>query len=109
MDIIFHSHHAAISESMRQRARSGLRRLTSRSGRAVDAIVRFEQDGVTRRVEIVLHAPRHTRLIAEANGRFYGPLLAEAMAKLQRQLASARKASRAKAKRAAVVRRTARA
>ena len=109
MEIIFHAHHADVSDSMRQRAQAGVRRLTSRSGRAVDAIVRFERDGVIRRVEIILHAPRHTRLIAEAQGRFYGPLLAEALAKLQRQIDSARKASRTRAKRASAVRRTARA
>jgi ribosome-associated translation inhibitor RaiA len=89
MDIIYHSHKAEISDHMRQRAAAGIRKLTARMEKTVDAIVRFEQDGPTRRVEIILQAPRQRKLVAEAEGRFFGPTLVVALGRLKRQIGKA--------------------
>ncbi len=87
MNIVFHAHHAVISEHMRQRAESIVRKLASRAPFAVDAIVRFETDGPTRRVEISLHESRRRIVVGEGVHRNYGPALAEAGAKVAAQLA----------------------
>ncbi len=86
MDIIFHSHHATISESMRRRAEAGVRRFGRRIGRVVDAIIRFEQDGPMKRVEIVLHAPPKRDFVARGESRFYGLALTAALARLGAQV-----------------------
>jgi ribosome-associated translation inhibitor RaiA len=99
MEIIFHEHHATVSDHMRQRASSGVRRLTDRLERTVDVVVRFEQDGPTRRVEIILHTPRHRRLVAKAEGRYFGPALSVVLAKLRSQIAGAKEPTRARAAR----------
>ena len=96
MDIIFHGHHADASDYMRQRAAAGVRRIARRLDRAVDASIRFEQDGPVRRVEIVLHAPRQRPLVATAEGRFYGPAIADALLRLQGQIAGTRRTARAR-------------
>jgi hypothetical protein len=103
MEIIFHEHHATVSDYMRQRAASGVRRLGERFNRAVDAVVRFEQDGPTRRVEIILSAPRHRRLVAKAEGRYFGPTLAIVLTKLRQQIAALKKPTRARAARSRVL------
>ena len=87
MEIIFHAHHADISPRLQQRAESALRRVVVRLGRAVDATVRVEEDGPTRRVELVLHAPRGRRLVARGEGRFFGPALTIALGRLNAQIA----------------------
>lgn len=92
MEIIFHAHHAVISPRLQQRAEASLKRLVVRLGRAVDAIVRIEQDGPSRRVELVLHAPRGRRLVARGEGRFFGPALTIALGKLAAQVARNRTA-----------------
>jgi len=91
MQIIFHSHHASVSERMRLRAERGVRKLATRLGGAVDAVIRFEDDGPTRRVEIVMHASRHRRLVAEGQARFLGPALAQAVDGLRDQVDRARR------------------
>ena len=85
MEIIFHAHHAVISDTMRLRAERAVRKISRRLAHAVDAVIRFEQDGPTRRVEIVLHAPRQRDLIAEGRSRYYGPALKEATTRLLTQ------------------------
>lgn len=90
MEIIFHAHHAAISPRLQQRAEASLRRAVVRLGRTVDAIVRVEEDGPTRRVELVLHAPRGQRLVARGEARFFGPALTVALGKLNAQIARSR-------------------
>jgi ribosome-associated translation inhibitor RaiA len=87
VDIIFHAHRAVISAHMRQRAERHIAKLASRMRRLVDAVVRFEQDGPVRRVEVVLHAPRMRPLVGEGFGRTYGPALGEALARVQAQIA----------------------
>ncbi len=99
MEIIFHEHHANISERMRTRAEVAVRRAAMRLSRAVDAIIRFEQDGRVKRVEIVLHAPRQRKLIARGEGSYYGPALTTAVDKLLNQIRTVR-AERRRAERA---------
>ncbi|MEO8194563.1 MAG: hypothetical protein ABI681_12000 [Gemmatimonadales bacterium] len=79
---------------MRRRAEAAVRRLGLRLGRAVDAIVRFEQDGPVKRVEIVLHAPRQRGLMARGEAKFFGPALAAAMERLSVQIRTLRKSRR---------------
>ncbi len=98
MQIIFHAHHAVISENMRLRAERVLRKLNGRVSRAVDAVVRFEQDGPVRRVEVVLHAPRRKPIIAEGRSRHYGPALAEAVQRLEAQLDRIKRTPKARAR-----------
>jgi ribosome-associated translation inhibitor RaiA len=87
VDIIFQAHHATISDRMRARAERAVQKLAGRFVRVVDAVVRFEEDGPTRRVEIVLRTPRRRNLVAEGHSRrFYGPALAEAVHRLQAQI-----------------------
>ena len=57
---------------MRKRAEAGVRRIGRLIGRAVDAVIRFEQDGPVKRVEIVLHAPSTRDLVARAESRYFG-------------------------------------
>ena len=96
MKVIFHSHHAAISPRMRRRAELAAERAAKRLSRAVDAIVRFEQDGPVKRVEIVLHTPRHRKVVALGEAKYYGPALTTAIGRLSsqvRKLAGARKSA----------------
>ncbi|HUQ46181.1 MAG TPA: HPF/RaiA family ribosome-associated protein [Gemmatimonadaceae bacterium] len=106
MEIIFHDHHAVVSDHLRQRAASGVRRLAARLTRTVDAVVRFEQDGPTRRVEIILRTPRHRRLVAKSEGRFFGPALVVVLARLRSQMAALKSSPRSRALRTRVVTRT---
>ncbi|HEV8233813.1 MAG TPA: HPF/RaiA family ribosome-associated protein [Gemmatimonadaceae bacterium] len=91
MEIIFHAHHADISPRLQQRADASLRKIVARLGRAVDAVVRVEEDGPTRRVELVLHAPRGRRLVARGEGRYFGPALTVALGKLGAQIGRAKR------------------
>lgn len=86
MDILFHSHHAVISPSQRQRMERGLLRLQQRFGSRIGATVRFEEDGPTRRVEVVLTVPKSRRFAAAAEGRFFGAVITASLAKLEGQL-----------------------
>jgi ribosome-associated translation inhibitor RaiA len=98
VDVIFHSHNAVVSERLRSRAESIIRKLESRIARAVRAIVRFEQDGPTLRVEIEMHASRRRPLISNGYGRTYGPALSEAVHNLQAQLARSKRTPKARAR-----------
>jgi ribosome-associated translation inhibitor RaiA len=103
MQIILHSHHASISDRLRLRAEQGVRKLATRLGGAVDAVVRFESDGPVHRVEIVMRGSRHRRLVAEGQARYLGPALAQAMGGLRDQVERARRArSKGERRRAAV-------
>ena len=85
MEILFRSHHADVSERIRERARVAVTRLGARLARAVNAVIRFEEDGPTRRVEIVLNAPRRRPVVAEGSARFFGPALTYAIDRLEAQ------------------------
>jgi len=81
---------------MRRRAELAVQRAAARLARAVDAIIRFEQDGPVKRVEIVLHAPRQRNIVVLAEDRFYGRALTAAISKLSsqvRKLGRSRKAA----------------
>ena len=81
MEIIFHAHHAAISDHMRGRAERAVRKVAARLPRVTSAVVRFEEDGPARRVEIeLLGAGR--KLVSTASGRFFGPALTDATQRL---------------------------
>jgi len=85
VEIIFQSHHAPVSDFMRDRAERGVRKVAARLKRAVDAVVTFEADGQTRRVQIVLHAPRHRDVRAEGSGPRIASALSTALARLDAQ------------------------
>jgi ribosome-associated translation inhibitor RaiA len=86
MDIIWQGHHAVISERLREKAATALTKLERRLDRAVRATVRFEREGTRCRVELILTTPRHRPMVAEGNGRYYGPALAIALGHLQQQV-----------------------
>jgi ribosome-associated translation inhibitor RaiA len=48
-------------------------------------VIRFEEDGRIRRVELEIQTPGR-RLVAEGTGRYFGPALAAALAHLEAQL-----------------------
>jgi ribosome-associated translation inhibitor RaiA len=98
VEIVFQSHRAVVSDHMRAQAHRALTKLGARLTRAVDALVRFEQDGPTRRVEIVLHAPRNRRLVASGEARFFGPALATAMTRLEAQAREVKRAVRSRSR-----------
>lgn len=99
MDIIFHAHRASITPNMQQRAEQSIRKIVLRMGRAVDAVVRFEEDGPTRRVELMLHA-RGRRLVVRGEARHFGPALADAIGRLDARVAHVKRRSGASARRA---------
>ena len=90
MEIIFHAHHANVSDRMRRRAEATVRKAALRLSRTVDGIIRFEQDGPVKRVEILLHAPRRRDLVARGEGKFFGPAFATAMNRLIAQIQALR-------------------
>lgn len=85
MEIQFNVHNAEVSPAMRSRAERQVRRAAKRIPRVVSAVIRFEQDGAVRRVAIVLQAPKHHDLIARAEGKFFGPVLVQALARVLAQ------------------------
>jgi len=86
VQIMFQSHHAVISDHMRNRAERAVRKLAKKLKRAVDAIVRFETDGKVRVVELIFNAPGKRSLIAKGTSRNYGPALKEAVDRMDTQL-----------------------
>ena len=91
MEITFHGHHSPMSPRLQRRAREGVAKLAKRLGHPVDATIRFEEDGPTRRVEIMLHAPRRKAIVAEAGGRYTGSALTEALERLRTQINAVRR------------------
>lgn len=86
MDITVHGHHAEISTYQRERAAQAVRKLERKLGRASAAVVRFHQDGPTRRVEIALSGWRGRRFVAQGAGRFFGSALSEAVRHVSQQI-----------------------
>lgn len=91
MEIQFHAHHAKVSDPMRKRAERLVVRAAERIPRVVSATIRFEQDGDVRRVTLSLHAPRHHDLMGRAEGRYFGPALVSALARVMAQASRERK------------------
>lgn len=88
MDIVFHAHHAVISENMRARASRTVQKVASRMPRVTGAVVRFEEDGRVRRVVVELHASGR-KVVGEGRAAFFGPALSDAgqrlLARVQRE------------------------
>jgi hypothetical protein len=101
MEIVFHNHDAPISDRMRRRAELALRKVARRAARVVDGSVRFQQDGPTRRVELVLHTGSGKRYIAASEGRYFGTALADAVRRLTMQLDHSKRTPKARARRLA--------
>ena len=85
MEIVLSHRGVALTKSMLKKAEGAVRRAAERVPRATGATVRFNEDGPERRVEIVFSAPQGVRLVASSSGRYWGPALAAALAKLVRQ------------------------
>ena len=98
MEIVFHTHHAPASDRMRRRAELALRKAARRAPRPVDAVIRFQQDGPTRCVELVLHTASGRRYIARSEARYFGTALADAARRLAMQLDHAKRTPKARAR-----------
>jgi ribosome-associated translation inhibitor RaiA len=85
VEIVFQSHHATVPERVRQQSARALEKLGQRLTRPVSGIIRFEEDGRMRRVELEVTA-RGRRVVAEGSGRYFGPALTAALAHLEAQL-----------------------
>ena len=86
MEIIVQGHQFDVSSAMRLRAERKVRALAALLKRPVDAVVRFEPDGITRRVEIVLHAPYRRSIVAEARDKRTAAALSAAARRLEVQI-----------------------
>ena len=91
MELVFSHRGIALTQSMLKKAEAAVRKAADRIPRATGAIVRFDEDGPERRVEIVFNGPRGTRLVAAAVGRYWGPALNAALIKLVRQASKERR------------------
>jgi hypothetical protein len=98
VDIVFQSHHATVPDRVRLNAARQLEKLGHRLTRPVAGVIRFEEDGRMRRVELELLG-RGRRLVAEGTGRYYGPALAAALAHLEAQLRRAGRLTMRRARR----------
>jgi ribosome-associated translation inhibitor RaiA len=101
MELVLHSHNANVSDVIRERADRLVRRIAPRFGRVIDATVRFREDGALRCVEIVLHAANGRRFVSEATGRYFGPALAHAGARMRAQLDHGKRTRRERSRDAA--------
>jgi ribosomal subunit interface protein len=86
MEIVIHGHQTEITDALRLRAEEGAQKLREHLHRAVDADIKFEEDGVMKTVEIILHAPKNTSLVAKAEAKHHGAALTDAIAKLDAQI-----------------------
>ncbi len=98
MEIVMHLHHATVTDAMRAKVEKMVEKAARKLPRAVDATIRFEEDGSVRRVEVMLRAPRQPKLVATAEGRYFGPLVSEALLKLGKQMAREKKTPKARAR-----------
>ena len=104
MEIVFHNHDAPISDRMRRRAETALRKAARRAPRAVDGVIRFQQDGAVRRVEMTLHTASGRRYVAQSEARYFGSALADAARRLTMQLDHGKRTPKARARRNAAER-----
>jgi len=101
VEILWRSHNARVTELVRGKAEQTIAKLARRLKRAVDAHIVFEHDGPTRRVEIVLHAPRRRNLVAEGRASQYGVALDLALEHLASQTNHAKRPAKSRRRRAA--------
>jgi ribosome-associated translation inhibitor RaiA len=86
---------------MREKAAQMVSKVARRLRRTVDATVFFDSDGPTRKVEIVLRAPRQRALVAEGRARQYAAALDRAIEHLASQTNHAKRPAKERARRAA--------
>lgn len=98
MQILFHAHHANISDHMRHRAEAALRKVARRIARPVDAAIRFQQDGDVKRVELALHTGNGRRYVARSEDRYFGSALAEAARRLTMQIDHTKRTPKSRAR-----------
>lgn len=101
MEIVFQIHDAPISDRMKSRAEQALRKAARRAARPQDAVIRFQQDGTVRRVEMTLHTAGGRRFVAKADAPYFGTALATAARKLAMQLDHSKRTPKAKARKLA--------
>lgn len=101
MEIVFQNHDAPVSEHMRRRAEQALRKVASRAKRSVDGVIRFQQDGTVRRVELTMHTAGGRRYVANAESRYFGTALADAARRLAMQIDHTKRTPKARARRLA--------
>jgi ribosomal subunit interface protein len=94
MEIVIHGHQTELTDALRLRAEEGARKLAEHLTRAVDADIKFEEDGVMKTVEIVLHAPKHPPLVAKSEAKHHGVALTDAIAKLDAQIRKIKSATK---------------
>jgi hypothetical protein len=99
MEIVFHTHHAPASDRVRRNAEMALRKAARKAPRVVDGVIRLEQDGPTRSVELVLHVANGRRFVARSEARYFGTALAQAVRRLTVQLDHKKRTPRAKGRR----------
>jgi ribosome-associated translation inhibitor RaiA len=100
VEIVLRSHNAKVAAVIRDKAQLAVSKIARRLRRTVGADVVFATDGPTRRVEIVLHAPRQRRLVAEGKARQYGIALDRALDHLAAQTNHAKRPAKERARRA---------
>jgi ribosome-associated translation inhibitor RaiA len=98
MEIVFHTHHASVSDHMRHRAEQALRKVARRARRPVDAVIRFRQDGRSKGVELVLHTASGRRYVARSESRFFGTALADASRRLTMQIDHTKRTPKSRAR-----------
>lgn len=96
MEIVIQSHHAVVSDRMKDSAARAVEKLAARLRDPVDAVVRFEADGPARRVEIILRASRQPRLVTSGESRYFGPALAEALLRLEARTRQTKRLTKAR-------------
>jgi len=103
VNIVFHAHHADVTEALQQRAEQCVRKLATRLRGATGASIRFTEDGALRRVELTLRAARRRPMVALGSGPRFEAALAEATDALEQHVAHARAARERRLRRAGVI------
>ncbi|MFI5310969.1 MAG: HPF/RaiA family ribosome-associated protein [Gemmatimonadales bacterium] len=98
---MLHNHRAEVSDAIRRKVELMVARAALRFRGAMKAVVRFEEDGRVRRVEVVLHLSRREPVVALGEGRFFGPASAQALARLGEQLRHGKSRRKARTRRPA--------
>lgn len=98
MEILFQNHDAPVSDRMRRHAEQAVRRAARRARRPVDAVIRFREDGPTRRVELTLHTARGRRYVATSEARYFGPAITDAARRLSKQLSRGKSTPKSRAR-----------
>lgn len=87
MHIVFHAHHADVTDALQQKAETAVTKVAGRLRGATDASVRFAEDGALRRVEILLRIARRAPLVAEGTAARFEAALSAAVERLATHVA----------------------